>query len=154
MTFTYSGDPADGDVNQLRFILQDTDPAFPLLTNEELVWLTGAWMPLYDSLTFVASIAAATISRKFTGLVSVSADGVSVNVSELTARYTEMAKALRREYKDSLIGGGPVWNDEQPRRFKVGLHDAIEVGMQDFGDFDAANPFLISDYMAANGVFP
>ena len=154
MGFNYSGDPGASTLDQLRFTLADTDPAFPLLTDEELVWLEGQWMPLYDSLTFVASIAAATISRKFTGVVSVSADGVSVNTSELAGRYKEMATGLRQEYKDSLTGAGPLWNNDSPRRFRVGLHDYIAAGLQDYGDLDAANPFMVAEYMQDIGVFP
>lgn len=156
MTFSYSGDPADSPLDQLRFLIQDTDTAFPLLTNEELVWLEGQWMPLYDSLTFVASIAAAAIARKFTGIVSVSADGVSVNTSELSARYTTMASGLRQEYKDSLAGAEPQWNQDSPRRFRIGLHDSIAAGMQDYGDYGdlSINPFMVAEYMDNIGVFP
>ena len=156
MAFNYSGDPATSPLDQLRFLAQDTDSTFPLLSDEEHTWLVGQWMPLYDSMIFVASIAAAAIARKFTGLVSVSADGVSVSTSELTGRYTEMAKALRQEYKDSLVGAGPQWNQDSPRRFRIGLHDSIEAGLQDYGDYadPTTNPFMVAEYMESIGVFP
>ena len=153
MSFTYSGSPGDSDIDQLRFTLADTDVAFPLLTDEELTWLAAQWMPLYDSLTFVASIAAATISRKFVGIVSVSADGVSVNTSELAGRYKEMAVQLRAEYKDTLTGAGPIWGDEAERCFRMGLHDISAAGLQDYGNLQIAN-YLITEHLDAWGSFP
>ena len=143
MTWTYSGDPTDSVRDELRFILQDTDEAFQLLLDEELDYLLAAWMPRYDSVIYVAAIAAATIARKFTGIVNVSADGVSVDTSSLAQRFTDQAKALRAEYKASRIGGEiDIENllvgsghdySIRPLRFSVGLHDNAEVGSQDFG---------------------
>ena len=153
MTFSYSGDPANSDLDQLRFTLADTDVAFQLLSDEELTWLAGQWMPRYDSLTFVASIAAATISRKFTGIVSVSADGVSVNTSELAERYSKMALGLRKEYKDSMAPGSPIWGDTSERCYRIGLHDIAGAGLQDYGDLDVS-PSRSLEWLDATGVFP
>ena len=153
MSFSYSGDPASSPVDQLRFTTQDTDPAFPLLNDEELAWLADQWLPAYGSLTFVASVAAATIARKFTGVVSVSADGVSVNTSELAERYTKMAAGLRAEYKAEAVDVAAHWNDEQPRRFRVGLHDNIEAAGQDYGN-TGDDPYATNEYLSAYGVFP
>ena len=36
MTWTYSGDPADNDLDELRFKIGDTDPSDPELQDEEL----------------------------------------------------------------------------------------------------------------------
>ena len=142
-TYTYSGDPAASDLDQVRFTLQDTDPAFWLLSNEEIGWLIETWKPRYDSLTYVAAVAAATISRKFVGVVSVSADGVSVNTADLTQRYRDLALQLRQEHKDAQVGGeidlsnimvGHTWDPSiRPLRFGVGLHDNPEAGLQDYG---------------------
>lgn len=154
MTFSYSGDPASSDLDQVRFTLQDVDAGFPFLTDEEISFLIDSWMPRYSSLTYVASVAAATISRKFTGIVSVSADGVSVNTSELTQRFRDLALNLRDEYKQAaMVGIEPIFNDEMPRRFRVGLHDHVYAGLQDYGDFDF-NPFTVYEYMLLTGGFP
>src|SRR5690606_19557669 len=103
--FTYSGDPATSDKDEVRFLLQDTDASLPLLQDEEIAWLIAEWMPRYDSLIYVASVGAATISRRFAGIVSVSADGVSVNTADLAQRYRDLALELRDQYKASMIGG-------------------------------------------------
>jgi hypothetical protein len=153
VAFTYSGDPGASDLDQVRFTLQDVNSAFPLLSNEEYAFLIATWMPRYSSLTFVAAIAAATISRKFVGLVSVSADGVSVNVSELTGRYRDLAVALRAEYKLEAVGGELDLTNTQPARFRMGLHDSLAAGMQDFGDL-STNAFLTHEYLMVTGTFP
>lgn len=158
MTFSYSGSPADSQIDQVRFTLGDTNSAFPLLTDQELQFLVDQWLTRYDSLTFVAAIAAATISRKFVGLVSVSADGVTVNTSELAQRYRDLAVALRAEYKLEMTGAEIDLTNTQPGRFRIGLHDNLQAGLQDFGDFgmdaDGPNPFVITEYMLFTGVFP
>lgn len=143
MSWSYSGDPASSEVDEVRFYLQDTDAGFPLLTNEELSWLIDEWWPKYDSLIYVASVAAATISRKFAGLVAVSADGVSVSTGDLAQRYRDLAMELREQYKAGQIGGEVDIDNLlighspdptiRPLRFGVGLHDNPEAGIQDFG---------------------
>lgn len=151
MTYTYSGDPTSSPKDEVRFTLQDTDTGFPLLTDEEINFLIEQWMPKFDSLTYVAAIAAANISRKFVGIVSVSADGVSVNTADLTQRYRDLAKQLRDEYKAGQIGNGPPienvmvgtgWDSSiRPLRFGVGLHDNYEAGIQDYGGVHG-DPFM------------
>lgn len=143
MTFSYSGDPASSNRDELRYLIQDTDPGLVLQTDEEIDFLLDRWLNKYDSVTYVAAVAAASISRKFTGLVTVSADGVSVNVADLAQKYRDMAMQLRAEYVSSQIGGQVdisnimVGQDPDPTikplSFAIGLHDNPEAGMQDFG---------------------
>jgi hypothetical protein len=157
-TYTYSGAPFDTEVDELRFTVQDTgDQSFWLLSDQEYQYLFDTWMPLYDSMTYVAAIAAATISRKFAGIVSVSADGVSVNTSELAQRYRDMATELRDQYKDSSIGGEvDITNimigyqpdpSIRPLRFGIGLHDNPSAGLQDYGGL-SYDPFYDAALMA------
>ncbi|MEP7036250.1 MAG: hypothetical protein ABI934_11735 [Actinomycetota bacterium] len=150
MTWTYGGDPTDNQRDELRFLVQDTDTDLELLQDEELDYLLGRWLERYDSVTYVASVAAAVIARKFAGVVSVSADGVQVNVSDLSQRYRDMATALYQEHIDSqvgalvdinnlLIGTSPDYSI-RPLRFAVGLHDNPLAGIQDYGGW-TADPF-------------
>jgi hypothetical protein len=143
VSWSYTGDPADSPRDELRFVIQDTDTNLQLLTDEELDWLLSQWMERFDSITYVGAVAAGVIARKFTGIVTVTADGVSVNTSELAARYRDMAAALREEYKASqvgaqidianlMVGSMPDWSI-RPLRFGIGLHDNYEAGSQDYG---------------------
>lgn len=142
MAWSYSGDPRSSDRDAVRFAIQDTDTSLQMLTDEEIDFLLERWMPKYDSTTYVASVAAALISRKFVGIVSVTADGVSVNTSDLVQRYRDLAADLRQEHALSQIGEVDLTNimigqDRDPRirplRFGVGLHDNPEAGLQDYG---------------------
>lgn len=162
-TYTYVGPdaPDTTDVDLVRFTLQDTgDLGLWLLSDQELQYLIDTWRPRYSSLTFVAAIAAATISRKFAGIVTVSADGVSVNTSELSANYRQLAVDLREEYKEAQVGGEidisnlligyGVDPDIKPLRFGVGLHDNPEVGLQDYGGW-SYDPFQLIDSVMTQG---
>ena len=151
MTWTYSGDPANSQLDELRFIVQDVYETLPLLENEEMQYLLDTWMPRYDSIVYVGAIAAATISRKFATLVSVSADGVTVNTSDLSDRYAKLAEMLREESKSSMVGGeiditnvliGYGYDPSlRPLRFSIGLHDNPGAGIQDYGGL-TYDPFL------------
>jgi hypothetical protein len=148
---TYSGDPANSSLDEVRFLIQDTDPGLPLLTDEEIGFLLARWLNKYDSVTYVAAVAAAAISRKFAGIVSVSADGVSVNTADLAQKYRDMAVQLRAEYVSSQIGGEVDISNImvgqtpdfsiKPLSFGIGLHDNPEAGMQDFGGW-VGDPFV------------
>jgi len=161
MAWTYSGDPSSSQRDELRFLVQDTDQGFPLLQDEELDYLITTWLERYDSLTYVAAVAAASISRKFAGIVSVSADGVSVNTADLAQRYRDLAEGLRDEYKAAQVGGqvdisnlmvgqSPDYSIK-PLRFGVGLMDNPEVGLQDFGGW-TYDPFVAAEMTAVGAV--
>lgn len=147
MAWTYSGDPADGGLDEVRFLVQDTDPADQLVTDEEIEYLIAKWHPVYGSPLMTASMVAEVIAAKFTREVAYSADGVSVGVQELQAKYDALASSLRDQYKQHDIGGGPevggvMWSDApdpriRPTIWAVGMHDNIRAGAQ---EIDAPYP--------------
>lgn len=106
--WTYSGNPASSLRDEVRFLVQDTEESLPLISNAELDYLITYWMPRYESSYWVAAEAAQIISRKFAGMVSISADGVSVSVGDLSSKYSELSKSLRRSHQDALSVGGEV----------------------------------------------
>src|SRR3954470_16249227 len=93
------GDPLSGDVDVVRLYLQDTDPDVRLLSDMELQYLIDTWMPVTDSIIDVAAQAAEMVATKFAGVVSVSADGVTVNTADLADRYAARAISLRATAK-------------------------------------------------------
>lgn len=141
-TYSPPGDPLFGDVDVVRLYLQDTDPAMPLLPDVEIQWLIDQWMPRHDSLIFVASVAAERISHKFAGVLTVTADGVSVDVGSLSERYRQVAADLRQSHKDGQVGGevdiANLMASQQPDygidplSFGLGMHDNREAGQQDY----------------------
>lgn len=141
--WTYSGDPTASDKDEVRFLVQDTDSSRPLLSDAEIAYLIDRWQSRYDSNTYVASIAAATVSRKFAGVASIVADGVTVNVSDISQRYAVVAQQLRAEYAAGQLGGlvditnvmigAQLDDDILPLNFSIGMHDNVEAGQQAYG---------------------
>ena len=141
MSWTYSGDPSGSDIDAIRFYVQDTDAADPLITDEEIDFLLGQWTPVYGNNLMVASMVAEAIAAKFTREVSYSADGVSVSVELLQGKYNDLAASLRDQYKQYDIGTGPVVGGIlaaeridptiKPTMWSVGMHDNARAGQQD-----------------------
>lgn len=143
MSWSYSGDPADGGVDEVRFLVMDTDSLDQLITNEEIEYLISKWEPIYGSPLMTASMVAESIAAKFAREVSYSADGVSVGVNELQTKYDVLASSLRDQYKEASISGGPevggiMYSDQpdpsiRPTIWAVGMHDNVRAGSQDRG---------------------
>lgn len=140
--WSYEG-PTASDVDVVRFYLQDTDPDVRLLSDLEIQYLIDTWVPRADSLLYVAFKAAELVSIKFAGVVSVSADGVSVNVADISERYAAAALRLHQMHKDHQVGAevdisNLMWGSTPdygiaPLTFGVGLHDNRDAGRQDYG---------------------
>lgn len=149
MSWSYSGDPADSDLDAVRFYVQDTDSADKLISDEEIEFIIAQWGAVYGSITdspgsallFAAQVAE-SIAAKFTREVTYSADGVSVGVNELQSKYDALALSLRDQYKTFDIGGGPdvggiLYSDVpdptvKPTLWAVGMHDNTRAGSQDY----------------------
>lgn len=151
--WTYTA-PDASDKDTVRFWLQDTDPALRLLSDAEITYLINTWKPKYDSLVYVAAKAAEVISVKFAGVVTVSADGVTVNTADLQERYNLVARRLYQAHKDIQVGGeidisNLLWGSHRdhgidPLVFGMGLHDNREAGRQDYGG-ERFNPWAYAD---------
>ena len=159
-TWTYSGDPATSPKDEIRFLIGDTDSAIKLLNDTEITYLLAQWMPLYDSITYVASVAAGVIATKFAGVVNITADGVSINTADLTLRYVELAARLRELYKAGAVGGvidiaNLMYGSEldpsiKPLFAATGMHDNVYAGQQNYGG--QINPWdQASDRVGAPG---
>jgi hypothetical protein len=143
MNFSYSGDPADSDLDAIRFFCQDTDSADPLISDEEIEYLYNLWTPVYGNNLMVASMVAEAIAAKFTREVSYSADGVNVGVEQLQQKYNDLASSLRDQYKQYDIGAGVMlqgvlYSDQidpliKPTVFSIGMNDNKRAGQQEYG---------------------
>lgn len=143
MTFSYSGDPADSDLDEVRFLLGDT--ATPsLLTDEEIEYLIAKLETTYSDMTAVASYGAEAIATRYAGEVTISADGVSYSGEQLQDKYCKLASDLRAQYErlqargaEAYAGGTNVWDlwprDVVPLNFGIGMHDNIRAGNQRYG---------------------
>lgn len=91
MAFTYSGDPATSEKDQVRFLISDTNSTDVQLQDEEILWLLEVEPNVY----YAAARAAETIAATFTQEVTVSADGMSFSGKDLTSNYLDLADRLR-----------------------------------------------------------
>jgi hypothetical protein len=144
MTFTYSGNPSNSPLDEVRFYIQDTNTSDQLLSDEEINYLIAKWYPIYVSFILVAANACDIISSKFAREVTYSADGVSIGANELQQKYTQLAKSLRDQYKmEQNVGGAPdvggiMYGEEfdpsiMPLTWSKGMNDNYRAGRQDFG---------------------
>lgn len=148
MSWSYSGDPAEGGVDEIRYLVGDTDSADPKATDEEIEYAIAKWEPIYGAQVdaggvayLVAAHIAEQIAAKFASEVSYSADGVSIGVNELQTKYNELAASLRGQASLYDVGGGPdvggiLYSDQpdpmiRPTMWAVGMHDNASAGRQD-----------------------
>lgn len=143
MSWSYSGDPADSNLDAVRFYVQDTDPEDQLISDEEIEFLIAQWGPIYGSNLWNASMVAEAISAKFAREVSYSADGVSIGVNDLQTKYDALASSLRDQYKQFDIGSDADYaylmysNNRdytiKPTIWGIGMNDNSRAGDQEFG---------------------
>jgi hypothetical protein len=145
MSWSYSGDPSSSDRDAIRFLIQDVDQERPLLSNEDIDYVVSQWMPKYDSVLLTAAQCCEVVAGSFAREVSVSADGVSVAVSELQDKFNALAESLRDQWKIEQAGlpivEGVLFDEYpdpsiKPLRFGVGFMDNFRAGREDYGDYD------------------
>lgn len=146
MTFTYTGDPASSALEEVRFLVGDTDSTRPLLSDEEIQYAIDKWDPLYGSNILTAAVCCEIIAGHFAREVSVSADGVSVSVGELQGKYEMLATSLRDQFKSESQMANPFfsgvlfdleWDSSiKPLMFGTGFMDNYQAGRQNYGNYD------------------
>lgn len=100
MAWNYSGDPSASDLDQVRFLVGDTDSTDELLQDEEINWLLTEYPTVYVA----AAEAAKAIASKFARLADTNIEGaVSVKYSQRQKQFLQLAVRLE-EKADS--GGG------------------------------------------------
>lgn len=143
MGWTYSGNPTTSTLDEIRFLIGDTDTTDQLLADEEINYLSDKWLERQGSTFYVAAIACETIAARLAREVSYSADGVSLSLSELQAKYKLQADMLRAQHDELLVGGIPDVGGITPGEetdsqiaafiFGTGMMDNFEAGRQEYG---------------------
>ena len=111
MAWTYSGDPASSDRDQIRFLIGDTNTNDQLVSDEEI-----AWALTQGSIYNAAAICARSIAAAFSRLADKSVDDLKISYSQKSAQYSKLADNL--EDKDSfkslsVYAGGISASDKQ-----------------------------------------
>jgi hypothetical protein len=149
VAFTYGGDPANSPLEEVRFLVGDTDSTRPLLQDAEIEYVIAKWDPLFGSTTLNAAVCCEVIAGNFAREISISADGVSVGLSELQGKFDARATSLRDQYKQEAQMASPsfdgvmfdlAWDASiMPLKFGTGFMDNFLAGRQDYGDYDPSN---------------
>jgi hypothetical protein len=85
MSFTYTGDPANSDLDLIRFLLWDTDGTDVLMSDEEYTYMLTTWGNVYEAGRACAERIAAKFTRQ--------ADHITRTVGDLTISKSYTAKA-------------------------------------------------------------
>lgn len=148
--WSYSGDPAASDKDLIRYLVQDVDNSVRLLTDSEITYEIAQWQPLVSSMYAIAAEVAERISVKFAGVTTVSADGVRVDLSDLSTRYQTVAGQLRAQAERGAVsdvidmaslGVNQTWDPSiRPLSFGIGFQDNPEAGRQQYGGESVSAP--------------
>ena len=63
MTWSYSGDPGDSALDEIRFLIQDTDTTDQLLSNEEVTYMYDSYGDAYSAAIACVGVLIAKGSR-------------------------------------------------------------------------------------------
>ena len=131
MGWSYSGDPSKTPLDQVRFLIQDTDKDDQLLNDEEIKFL----ITNNGSLLSAAAQAAETLMSKFASWIDESNGRVKVNFSQKFEHYKVLCRKLRQRTaigESCPFAGGLSISEKDAQRsntdrvqpaFRKNLHD-------------------------------
>lgn len=125
--FNYSGNPADSDLDRLRFRLQDTDSDDVLLEDEELNFLLDNEGSVSGALVKAARTIASQFSRQAD---DVSSGDVRIRLQNRADRYWKMAERFSDEADEDGLGklgvSDVILQQDDDKLFKLKQHDNNE----------------------------
>lgn len=126
MAFSYSGDPSNSDLDQVRFIIGDTEQDDYYLEDKEIQFFIDNESSLIDASIRSAEAISAQLSGKAD---SVDSEEISAEFRDLANRYWKLASRLEdRKSKEgsglaSLSTGDTLFKDGRDQIFSVGFQD-------------------------------
>lgn len=97
MTWSYSGDPGDSALDEIRFLIQDTDTNDQLLSNEEITYLYDAYGDAYSAAVACVVALIATASRSVEESKKVGDLSLSQKTGARVQQWQELLKRLESE---------------------------------------------------------
>lgn len=136
MAWNYSGDPAASTLDQVRFLIGDTDDTDHLLQDAEIEWLIDVEASVYEA----AAVACEQIVVS-NRLQDKQIDGLRISAGQRADHYNMLADRLRRRGGTfvGVFGGGVSLADKRARAdasdvrtpaFSVGQFDNTLAGPQ------------------------
>lgn len=97
MAWTYSGDPGASDLDEIRFLIQDTDTNDQLLSNEEITYLFNAYEDTYAAAVAAVGVLIAKASKVVEESKSVGDLSLSVKSGARVAQWQALMTSLQAE---------------------------------------------------------
>lgn len=116
MSWNYSGNPADSQIDELRFIIGDTNSAEPIMQDEELEYLITEYGSNRNALLYNVFMRAATL---FARDIKRSLGPQSEDPTERLKFFKDQAN----QYKARInVAGISVPNYNHGKVFNIGMH--------------------------------
>lgn len=129
----YGGDPAEGQIDAVRFWLQDTAPA-PLLSDAELRYFIDYSSDYTTDALLLAASLCTVIAAKYAGEGQISGDGVDYSFAQVQDKYVALGQQLRTQYQLLNANRGRPYDgsaDAFARRHPGGIPPLFTVGQFD-----------------------
>lgn len=100
MTWSYGGDPTNDKVDEIRFLIGDTNQTDQHVSDEEIRYLLNT----YGNALLAAAYAALAIAAKFSRLASKSLGKMSIQLNQKAQAYHQLSQELYKRYQQQLTG--------------------------------------------------
>lgn len=110
MTWSYSGDPGASALDEVRFLIQDTDTSDQLLSDEELSYLITAYADAYSAAVAAVGVLIAKASKVAEESKTVGDLSLSVKSGARLAQWEALMKSLQSE-RFRRFPAAPVVNE-------------------------------------------
>ena len=97
MTWSYSGNPASSNLDEIRFLIQDTDTTDQLLSNEEINYLYGVYGDAYSAAVAAVGVLIAQASKVAEESKTVGDLSLSVKSGARLAQWQALMDSLKAE---------------------------------------------------------
>jgi len=97
MTWSYSGNPGASSLDEIRFLIQDTDTNEQLLSNEEINYLYAAYQDEYLAAIAAVGVLIAQASREVEESKTVADLSLSRKVGARLSQWEALMKSLKAE---------------------------------------------------------
>jgi hypothetical protein len=91
MSFSYSGDPSLSGLDEVRFLIGDTNAATPQLQDDEVLYLISKT----GNNRYAAAQAAEALASKYASMPNMTIDGLSIQYDQLQRHYIALADQIR-----------------------------------------------------------
>ena len=130
MTWTYSNSDLSTDLNQVRFLVQDTNSDRPLMSDEEIAYLLSN----EGSVVGAAAEAATVIATHYGRQINRTAIGVTDEATARATFYLTLAQKLKMKRNATLTvfaGGRTISGKEDLAADTDAIQPSFDTGMDD-----------------------